>query len=114
MCSTRRKEPSTPSKQFRLAPYVVIVMRLAVLLDIIAIAARIAIILLAADHRADDSAEDRAGDRASARPDTRKDRTRDSAGTGADRCARRFARDHVVGLRVGCAAAKREAACNSG
>jgi hypothetical protein len=67
-----------------------------------------------ANDRADDSAEDRAGDCARTSADPWKDRAGNSASTRPDRRARRFARYHVIALRVRGATAKREAACDSG
>ena len=55
-------------------------MRLAILVDVIAIAAGIAIILPAIDARSQDTAEDCAGDRALDRADTGDDRPDRSAG----------------------------------
>ena len=60
-------------------------MRLAVLVDVIAIAAGIAIILPAVDGRAEHAAEDRAGNRAFAGADARDDRAGDRAADRADR-----------------------------
>src|SRR5437016_3285453 len=114
MCSTRRKETSTPSKQCRLTPYVIIVMGLAVPIDVIAIAAGIAIILPAADDRADRPAEYRTRNCARAGAEARKYGTRESAGAGADCGARGSAGYHMIVGRGGCAAAQRETAHGSG
>ena len=68
-------------------------MRLTVLVDVIAIAAGIAIILPAVDRRAENAAEDRAGDRAGDRADARNDRAGDRAADRADGGAGRRASD---------------------
>lgn len=59
-------------------------MRLTVRIDVIAIAARIAIILMAADDRSGDSAENRTRNCSGASADARKNRARKRAGSGAD------------------------------
>jgi hypothetical protein len=70
--------------------------RLTVLVDVIAIAAGIAIILPAVDRRAENAAENGTGDRARARLDSRKNRTGDGAASGTERRAS----DRVAGLRI--------------
>src|SRR5689334_13246336 len=104
-CSTRRKEPSAPPEQKKLTSYVIIIMRLAVLVDVIAITARIAIILVAADHCADNAAGDRADRCAGSSADARKNRTRKSAGACAERRSGRRAGNGVVILWCSCTAA---------
>src|SRR5439155_16618703 len=70
-----------------LATDVVIVARLAILVDVIAIAAGIAIILPAPDHRAENAAENGAGDRAADRAHTWKNGAGNCAADRADRRA---------------------------
>src|SRR6478672_8660256 len=99
MCSTRRKETSTPSEQSRLAPYVIIVMRLAILVDVIAIAAGVAIILPTADDEAGYAADHGAHCRACTSADARKDGAGQRARASAGRRAGRAGCNGVVILR---------------
>src|SRR5437764_1664037 len=73
----------------RLAPDVVVIAGLTVLVDVIAIAAGIAVILPSADGRAENAAEDRSGDRATYRADARKHRTGNCTANRANRSAGR-------------------------
>src|SRR6185503_5558349 len=113
-CSTRQKESSTPPEQRGLTPYIIIVMRLTILVDVIAIAAGIAVILVAADNRASDAAEDCTDRCAGTGADARKHRAGESAraraydGTGCG------AGDRMIGSGCTGAAAESEAACDGG
>src|SRR6476619_7637169 len=78
------------------AANVVAVVRLTVLVDVIAIAAGIAIILPAVDRGAENAAKDRAGDRAGARLDARQNRAGNRTARGADGRAA----DDVAGSRA--------------
>ena len=94
---------SAPSKQLkngvkrRLAASVIVVVRLAVLVDVVAIAAGIAIILTPVDGRTEHAAEDRAGDGAFARAYARNDLAGDRA---ADRTDRRASCDIRAGAAL--------------
>ena len=68
-------------------------MRLAVLVDVIAKAAGVAVILMAADHCADDAAGDRAHSCTSTCANAWQNRARKRAGAGADCRSGRRARD---------------------
>lgn len=89
-------------------------MRPAVVVDVIAIAAGIAIILAIADDRADRGAEDAANCRARTSPDAWKDRTRESTGARSDYRSGCAAGNHMISVWVACAATQRETAGNSG
>ena len=56
-CSTRRRIFSAPSKHLTLTPCVIVVNRVAVLVDIVAVAAGIAVILATLDHCAGNAAQ---------------------------------------------------------
>src|SRR5438132_13419896 len=107
---TRRKKTSAPSKQYYLTPYVIIIMWLAVSIDVIAIAAGIAIILATADDGADGAAKHRTRNCARPGAETRKYGARESAGAGADCGARGSAGDNMVVGRGGRTAGQRETA----
>jgi hypothetical protein len=80
-------------------------MRLAILVDPIAIAARVTIILMAADHGANDSAGDRADRRARASADARENRAGKGSSASADRRSSRCSCNLVVVSWCGSAAA---------
>jgi hypothetical protein len=85
-------------------------MRLAVAVDVVAIAARIAIILPSADDRSQRTAENRACDRSSPGAETRKDGAGDGSDTRADSgsCGR-ACNDVVIGRRGGATAQSKAA-----
>ena len=89
-------------------------MWLPILVDVVAIAAGIAIVLMPADHGARNTAEDRACNCTGRGADARKDRTGESAGASADRRASRSASDRMIGSRSGSATAQPEARSGSG
>src|SRR5437763_8812303 len=82
---------SAPIAAGPLAPDVIIITRLAVLVDVIAIAAGIAVILPPADDCSENAAEHRAGNGAADRTNAWKNRTGDSATGRADSSAGRNA-----------------------
>jgi hypothetical protein len=89
----------------RSAADVVIVARLAVLVDVIAVASRIAIILVTADYGASDAAEHTTHGRTRASAYAGKNGTRDSTDAGTDyRSSSRPGNLVIVG-RIRCAAA---------
>jgi hypothetical protein len=84
------------------------------LIDVVTIAARIAIILAIADNRADHASQDAANGCTCAGPDSRYDRTRESAGSRADDCSGRSAGNYVIPVRVGGACSHGKAAYGGG
>src|SRR4051794_4244153 len=92
--------PSSSSKNdritARLAACTIVVVRLAVLVDVVTITAGIAIILPSVDAGAENAAEHCTRESAGSRLHTRQDRTCNRAGSGADRrtCNR------IAGLRI--------------
>ena len=88
-------------------------MWLAISVDIITIAAGIAIVLAAADDCADGAAKDRTRNCTRPGPDARKYGARESAGPCANCGAGRSAGHRMVIRRGGCAAAQRETAHSS-
>lgn len=89
-------------------------MRLTILVDVITISACVAIILVASDYRTGDAAKDSAHGRTGACADAWENRTGDSSSARADDCSSCCGGDLVIGGRVGCAPAEREAAHGSG
>src|SRR5437764_6346359 len=89
-------------------------MRLPVPIDIIAVAARIAIVLTAADDGADGAAKHCARNGARAGAEARKYGARESAGAGADCGTRGSAGYRMIVGRGGRAAGQRETAHGSG
>jgi hypothetical protein len=88
-------------------------MRLAVPVDIIAITARIAIILASADDRSKGSSENRASDRSSPGSEARENRARDGSDTRADRGSGGRAGNDMVLCR-GCRTATERKAARGG
>src|SRR4249919_3805657 len=113
-CSMRRKVPSAPSELLELTPYTIIITWLSVLVDIIAIAARIAIILPPVHHRANCASEKSADYCTGASPIARKNGARESAGARADHCPGSGPCDRVIVPWIRCAAAQRQAGDGGG
>jgi hypothetical protein len=80
-------------------------MGLAVLIDIIAIATCIAIILVTTDYGARNAAEHGAGYRTDTGADAGNDRTSDRARACPEGCPGSLAGDHMIVRRIGCTAA---------
>src|SRR5690348_3113060 len=91
-----RQAAQKPTKDRRLAANIVAIMRLTVLVDVVTIAASVAVILMSVNRGSKDAAKDCAGNRAGPWTDSRKNCAGDRAGRGADR---RTA-DDVTRLRV--------------
>jgi hypothetical protein len=88
-------------------------MRLAVLIDVIAIASRIAVILVAADDSADNPAEDCSGDRSRCSSEAWKDGTCKSTRTGAERRSSRGTCNFMIISGSCCTAAECKTARSS-
>ena len=89
-------------------------MRLAVTVDVVAIAASIPIILAIADDCSDRAAEDAANGRAGPYTKPAKSSASQRAGACADRRSGRASGNDMISIRVACATSERQAARHSG
>ena len=85
-----------------------------IMVDIIAIAASIAIILMITDDSADRGSQHAADGRTGSGPESWNNRAGESAGPGADYGPGCATRNHMISVRVTCAAAKRQTGYGSG
>ena len=98
----------------RLALHTIIVMHLALLVDVVTVAAAIAIILAIADNGADHAAQYAAHGGPRTCPETGYDRTRDGAGSGTDHRSGGATGNHMISVGVAGTTSQGKAARGSG